>query len=105
MLCFQESKSVRFDFEGNLIARNDDIPVYRGLHHHGDDDMAPGYTLDELFNLARSNYLQQKVFALKVLAKIMEKVLNSAKILHLFLFFACNSNLVYFTYFVAFVCY
>ena len=53
----------------------DDIPVYLGLHHHGKDPSSPGYTLEELFILARSSFLQQRVLALQVLAKIMRQVL------------------------------
>ena len=53
----------------------DDIPVYHGLHHHGKDPSSPGYTLEELFILARSSFLQQRVLALQVLAKIMRQVL------------------------------
>ena len=65
---------MRFDFKGHVIARDIAIPVNVGLHHHGEDFRAPGYSLDELFNLARSSFLQQKVFALKLLARICEQV-------------------------------
>jgi hypothetical protein len=30
-----ESATARFDFSGNLISPNDDIPVTKALHHHG----------------------------------------------------------------------
>ena len=69
---------MRFDFEGQLISKDVTIPVNRGLHHHGDDFAAPGYTLEELFKLARSNFMQQRVFALKLLAKILEQVQSNA---------------------------
>lgn len=34
----------------------------------------PGYALKELFHMIRSNFPQQRVFGLEVLAKIVEKV-------------------------------
>ena len=70
----QGTNKIRFDFDGNLIAKDADVPVNEGLHHHGEDSTTPGYSLDELFKLARSSFLQQRVFALRLLAKIMEKV-------------------------------
>ena len=74
MLTSQQGNQARFDFNGCLVSKTDNIPEYVGLHHHGDDPTAPGYTLEELFILARS-FLQQRVFALQVLARIIRKVI------------------------------
>lgn len=65
----------RFDFKGNLLAENDkDLPVTKGLHHHGEEPDKPGYSLSELFTLARSSFPAQKVVGLNVLAEIFKKV-------------------------------
>ncbi len=63
----------RFDFEGNLIGPDQDIPVTKALHHHGSDPDQAGYTLDELFHLARSKLNQQKCLALETLSNILKK--------------------------------
>ncbi|CAH1790853.1 unnamed protein product [Owenia fusiformis] len=73
----------RFDFEGHIVAS--EVPEHLGLHHHGDESNRAGYTLEELFTLARSANLQQRLLALQVVARIMqnakqcefEKVLQS----------------------------
>jgi len=72
----QQGNQARFDFNGCLVSKTDNIPEYLGLHHHGDDPSSPGYTLEELFILARSSFLQQRVFALQVLARIIRQVLG-----------------------------
>ena len=56
------------------------IPSYVGLHHHGSEPDLAGYTLQELISLARSQFLQQQVFALRVLAKVINKVKNVVKL-------------------------
>jgi hypothetical protein len=61
------SAKARFDFEGNVIAPDHDLPVTRALHHHGDEPDQAGYTLDELFHLARSKFNQQRVLALQTI--------------------------------------
>ena len=76
----QEGRQARFDFNGNLVDQSDDIPEYLGLHHHGDDPSSAGYTLEELTVLARSSFLQQRVLALQVLARIIRQVLVSLKV-------------------------
>eukprot|EP00794_Sanderia_malayensis_P020498 gene20498-22515_t len=69
----KSASPARFDLEGNLAPRSQETPFDRALHHHGDDQDAPGYTLEELFHLARCNFKQQRVFALQLLARIMEQ--------------------------------
>jgi len=63
----------RFDFKGNLIARDADVPVTAALYHHGEEPDAAGYTLEELFHLSRSTILQQRVIALQTLANIIRQ--------------------------------
>ena len=64
----------RFDFKGALVSRTADIPVTAALHHHGEEPEAAGYTLEELFQLARSTILQQRVIALQTLSNIIRQV-------------------------------
>ena len=52
----------------------ENIPEFLGLHHHGNEPERAGYSLEELFLLSRSNFLQQRVFAISTLGKIIEKV-------------------------------
>ncbi|XP_029211731.2 RNA polymerase II-associated protein 1-like isoform X2 [Acropora millepora] len=69
----KQGDQARFDFNGNLLSKTDSIPEYIGLHHHGNEPSAPGYTLEELFVLARSTFQQQRVFALQTLARIIKQ--------------------------------
>ncbi|XP_077968249.1 RNA polymerase II-associated protein 1-like isoform X1 [Styela clava] len=65
--------SSRFDFDGNILDDNINIPSHIGLHHHGDEPDLPGYNLQELFILSRSNFTQQRVFAMTLVGKILAK--------------------------------
>ena len=67
-------EQVRFDFDGNIVNSTKDVPQFLGLHHHGQEPEKAGYSLEELFLLSRSNYLQQRVLAINVLGNIIEKV-------------------------------
>ena len=71
----EKSSSARFDFEGNLITPKEglEVPVTKALHHHGNEPDLAGYTLDELFHLARSKFNQQRVLALQTLSNIVSK--------------------------------
>ena len=69
--------SVRFDFEGRVTtdtaqrdAEAPDETYLAGLHHHGQEQNVPGYTLEELLHLARSSVASQRVLALQVLQRI-----------------------------------
>ncbi|KFB42617.1 AGAP013288-PA-like protein [Anopheles sinensis] len=70
-----ESYEARFDWKGVLqpyvseesSKKQDD----RELYLHGEDAQRPGYTLQELFRLARSNVLQQRISALGAIAGIL----------------------------------
>lgn len=58
--------ALRFDFSGHIVPAGAAIDVRSGLHHHGDSPQAAGYTLKELFLLARSTVAAQRVVALRV---------------------------------------
>ncbi|XP_070576355.1 RNA polymerase II-associated protein 1-like [Ptychodera flava] len=61
----------RFDLQGHVISRDADVPMREGLHHHGEEPEAPGYTLEELFHLSRSAAMNQRVISLQTLAKVI----------------------------------
>ncbi|EDO48627.1 predicted protein, partial [Nematostella vectensis] len=69
----KQGNQARFTFDGSLVTKEADLPVSLGLHHHGDDPGAAGYTLEELFILSRSSFLQQRVLALQTLSRIIAK--------------------------------
>ncbi|XP_062503309.1 RNA polymerase II-associated protein 1-like [Corticium candelabrum] len=64
---------VRFGLDGSLIPRCVELPVSLGLHHHGANPQAAGYSLEELFTMIRSSVIQQRVLALQVVSKILTK--------------------------------
>ncbi|GIY22119.1 RNA polymerase II-associated protein 1 [Caerostris darwini] len=64
--------NARFDFEGKLLTQDLETPVYKGLHHHGKEPEVAGYSLEELFLLARSTMQSQRITALHTLAHILD---------------------------------
>ena len=63
----------RFDFNGNLLNPKENLPpVTTALYHHGDEPNMPGYTLQELYQLTRSNFTQQRLIALKTISNIIK---------------------------------
>lgn len=70
-----EQFEARFDWKGVLLpfkpTENDSTAVATELYLHGDDAHRPGYTLQELFRLARSSVVQQRVSALKSVGGIL----------------------------------
>ncbi|CAG8460292.1 1798_t:CDS:2 [Diversispora eburnea] len=66
--------SLRFDFNGNIVDKNSNIPSYLGLHHHGKDPDQAGYTISELLHLTRSTVPSQKIIPLNILGRIVKKV-------------------------------
>ncbi|MCJ1477134.1 hypothetical protein MMC13_005805 [Lambiella insularis] len=68
--------SIRFDFRGRLIpprlARQ--LPVTKGLHHHGHAPEAAGYTVPELAHLARSSIPAQRCIAYQTLGRILYRL-------------------------------
>ncbi|XP_064621420.1 RNA polymerase II-associated protein 1-like [Lineus longissimus] len=67
----EKGQQARFDFHGQVVGANIDLPVHMGLHHHGEEPERAGYTLDEIFTLCRSTVAQQRVLALQVLVRIL----------------------------------
>uniref|UniRef100_A0A182WSC2 RNA polymerase II-associated protein 1 N-terminal domain-containing protein n=1 Tax=Anopheles quadriannulatus TaxID=34691 RepID=A0A182WSC2_ANOQN len=74
-----ESYEARFDWKGVLqpyvADTNPQQMDDRELYLHGEDAQRPGYTLQELFRLARSNVLQQRISALGAIAGMLN-ILN-----------------------------
>lgn len=70
-----EQYEARFDWKGVLLpfkpSENDATVNSTELYLHGDDSHRPGYTLQELFRLARSTIVQQRVSALKSIGGIL----------------------------------
>lgn len=67
-----ESYEARFDWKGVLLpftSQDDNSPS--DLYLHGDDAQRPGYSLQELFRLARSTMIQQRVSALGSLSGVL----------------------------------
>ncbi|KAI8138524.1 hypothetical protein BJV82DRAFT_295010 [Fennellomyces sp. T-0311] len=64
-------RHTRFDFQGNPVDPNTDLPVHQGLHHHGDEPDKAGYTLAELFHLVRSQMAPQRTMVLNTLTRIL----------------------------------
>ena len=64
---------LRFDFRGRLIPpkASREIPVSKGLHHHGVAPEAAGYTIGELARLARSAVPSQRCVAFQTLGRIL----------------------------------
>ncbi|XP_070383908.1 RNA polymerase II-associated protein 1 [Dermacentor albipictus] len=63
----------RFDFEGELVPPNQEVPVHRGLHHHGDDPEMAGYSTAEILRFLRSQVRSQRLLALQLLERILTK--------------------------------
>ncbi|XP_063709382.1 RNA polymerase II-associated protein 1 [Culicoides brevitarsis] len=68
-----EHFEARFDWKGVLLPYSDleSDKDDRELYLHGDEAHRPGYTLQELFRLARANVLQQRISALNSIAGIL----------------------------------
>ncbi|TGZ85122.1 hypothetical protein EX30DRAFT_353236 [Ascodesmis nigricans] len=68
--------SLRFDFKGNILAprTSRELPVFLGLHHHGDAPNAAGYTVPELARLARSTFPSQRCIAMQLLGRVLYKL-------------------------------
>ncbi|KAI9777696.1 MAG: hypothetical protein M1839_008615 [Geoglossum umbratile] len=70
------ASALRFDFNGRLLPPRTalDIPVTKGLHHHGDAPEAAGYTIPELARLARSAFPAQRCVAFQTLGRILYRL-------------------------------
>ncbi|XP_018415570.1 PREDICTED: RNA polymerase II-associated protein 1 [Nanorana parkeri] len=69
----KKGMQARFSLKGDLIPPNEEIPTHMGLHHHGEEAERAGYSLQELFHLSRSQFIQQRTLSLQVLGHIVKK--------------------------------
>ncbi|XP_053331671.1 RNA polymerase II-associated protein 1 [Spea bombifrons] len=69
----EKGMQARFSLKGELIPPNSEIPTHMGLHHHGEEAERAGYSLQELFHLTRSQFIQQRTLSLQVLGRIVHK--------------------------------
>ncbi|KAJ6153831.1 RNA polymerase II-associated protein 1 N-terminal [Penicillium chermesinum] len=65
--------AIRFSLRGTILPPETSlsIPTTMGLHHHGDDPQAAGYTIPELAILSRSTFPAQRCVAWQVLGRIL----------------------------------
>ena len=68
--------ALRFDFRGRLLPPrlSSQIPITKGLHHHGHAPASAGYTIPELAHLARSAYPAQRCIAYQTLGRILYRL-------------------------------
>lgn len=64
---------LRFSLTGTILSPSTSLslPTTLGLHHHGDDPHAAGYTIPELAILSRSSFPAQRCIAWQVLGRIL----------------------------------
>lgn len=68
----QNIYTARFGLDGKLLPYViENKTTVDGLHHHGEDQHRPGYTLDELYMFLRKNHAPQRILALDVLSKLI----------------------------------
>lgn len=67
---------LRFSFKGTLVppTASAQIPVTKGLHHHGESPSAAGYTVGELAHLARSSFPSQRSMAFQTLGRFLYRL-------------------------------
>lgn len=72
------TSALRFDFKGRLLPPklSREIPVSKGLHHHGLAPEAAGYTVEELCILARSAVAAQRCIAFQTLGRLLFRLGN-----------------------------
>ena len=65
--------AVRFSLVGTILSPSTSLslPTTLGLHHHGKDPQAAGYTIPELAILGRSSFPAQRCIAWQVLGRIL----------------------------------
>ena len=68
--------ALRFDFRGHLLPPrlSSQIPISKGLHHHGHAPSSAGYTVPELAHLAHSTYPAQRCIAYQSLGRILYRL-------------------------------
>lgn len=67
---------IRFSFRGTIIPPKEslNIPVTRGLHHHGLDPASAGYTIPELALLGRSTFPTQRCLSFQLLGRLLYRL-------------------------------
>ncbi|KAL4113454.1 hypothetical protein QTP88_017071 [Uroleucon formosanum] len=74
--------AARFGLDGKLLPY---IIVNKttvdGLHHHGEEQHRPGYTIDELYSFLRKNHAPQRILALDVLSKLINNACSYDSVL------------------------
>lgn len=65
--------AIRFSLRGTVLAPSTSLtlPTTLGLHHHGDDPHAAGYTIPEIAILSRSTFPAQRCVAWQVIGRIL----------------------------------
>ncbi|RMJ21407.1 transcription factor Rba50 [Aspergillus sp. HF37] len=65
--------AIRFSLAGTMLSPSTSLalPTNLGLHHHGNDPQAAGYTIPELAILGRSAFAAQRCIAWQVLGRIL----------------------------------
>lgn len=67
------ASAIRFSLKGTILSPSTalKLPTTLGLHHHGNDPQAAGYTIPELSILSRSTVPAQRCIAWQVLGRIL----------------------------------
>ncbi|KAJ5566326.1 hypothetical protein N7535_007964 [Penicillium sp. DV-2018c] len=65
--------AIRFSLTGTILAPETSLslPTTMGLHHHGEDPHAAGYTIPELAILSRSTFPAQRCIAWQVIGRVL----------------------------------
>ncbi|EAW09186.1 RPAP1 family protein [Aspergillus clavatus NRRL 1] len=68
--------ALRFSLIGTILSPSTSLslPTTLGLHHHGNDPHAAGYTIPELAILSRSSFPAQRCIAWQVLGRILYRL-------------------------------
>jgi hypothetical protein len=70
------TRTARFNFRGQIVTpemEKDESSWSKALHNHGEEMERPGYTIEELFTLARSEFAQQRAFGFNTIAEIFKR--------------------------------
>ncbi|KAA0189903.1 RNA polymerase II-associated protein 1 [Fasciolopsis buskii] len=78
----------RFDLNGFVVPPEAVLDVHLGLHHHGEEPERAGYTVGEIFHLARSGVPAQRRLALATLASSLAQSRRGRHVPHLAPFYA-----------------
>ncbi|XP_022180778.1 RNA polymerase II-associated protein 1 [Myzus persicae] len=74
--------AARFGLDGKLLPYIiENKTTVDGLHHHGEEQHRPGYTIDELYSFLRKNHAPQRILALDVLSKLINNACSYDSVL------------------------